>query len=127
MGQVDEETLLGWYAAAQVFALPSLNVGSRFEGFGLAHLEASAAGLPVISTRDCGVEDAIVDGVTGLLLPQERLSETLAAAILTLLRDPQRARRMGAAGRAHAQEQTWDKVAQEQIALYAQLAAQVKR
>ena len=68
-----------------------------------------------------------MDGVTGLLVAQEGVTEALAAAILTLLHDPQRARRMGAAGRAHAQEQTWDKVAQEQIALYAQLTAQVKR
>ena len=44
-GQVDETTLLGWYAAAQVFALPSMNIGPRFEGFGLAYLEAGAAGL----------------------------------------------------------------------------------
>ena len=126
-GQVDEPTLLGWYAAAQVFALPSLNVGPRFEGFGLAHLEASAAGLPVIGTRDCGAEDAIVDGVTGLLLPQERLSETLAPAILALLRNPQQARRMGAAGRARAQQQTWERVAQELLPLYVRLAAQAGR
>ena len=127
LGQVDEETLLGWYAAAQVFALPSLNVGPRFEGFGLAHLEASAAGLPVISTRDCGVEDAIVDGVTGLLVAQEGVTEALAAAILTLLRNPQQAQCMGAAGRGRAQEQTWERVAQELLPLYAQLAAQVTR
>ena len=126
-GQVDEQTLLGWYAAAQLFALPSLNVGPRFEGFGLAHLEASAAGLAVIGTRDCGAEDAIVDGVTGLLLPQESLSETLAPAILTLLRDPQRAQRMGAAGRARAQQQTWERVAQELLPLYTRLAAQAAR
>lgn len=121
-GQVDERTLLGWYAAAQVFALPSLNVGPRFEGFGLAHLEASAAGLPVIGTRDCGAEDAIVDGETGLLLPQENVVEALATAILALLRDPQRARRMGEAGRARAQGQTWERVAAELIALYRRLA-----
>ncbi len=126
-GQVDEQTLLGWYAAAKLFALPSLNVGPRFEGFGLAHLEASAAGLPVIGSRDCGTEDAIVDGATGLLVPQEGVTETLAQAILTLLRDPQRARRMGAAGRAYAQAQTWDKVTQEMLALYAKLAAQATR
>ena len=126
-GQVDEPTLLGWYAAAQVFALPSLNVGPRFEGFGLAHLEASAAGLPAIGTRDCGAEDAIVDGVTGLLLPQERLSETLAPAILALLRNPQQARRMGAAGRARAQQQTWERVAQQLLPLYLRLAAQAGR
>ncbi len=121
-GQVDEPTLLGWYAAAQAFALPSLNVGLRFEGFGLVHLEAAAAGLPVIGTRDCGAEDAIVDGETGLLLPQENVVDALATAIVALLRDPQRARRMGEAGRARAQGQTWERVAAELIALYRRLA-----
>ena len=123
VGQVDEATLLGWYAAAQVFALPALNVGPRFEGFGLAHLEASAAGLPVIGTRDCGTEDAIVEGETGLLLPQQNVAEALAAAITGLLRDPQRARRMGAAGRARARQQTWERVAGDLIAHYRRLAA----
>jgi len=126
-GQVDEQTLLNWYASAQVFALPSLNIGGRFEGFGLVHLEASAAGLPVIGTRDCGAEDAIVDGVTGLLLPQTQLPPALADAILTLLRDPQRARQMGAAGRARALQQTWERTAQELLALYARLTAQGRR
>ncbi len=121
-GQVDETTLLGWYAAAQVFALPSLNIGPRFEGFGLVHLEASAAGLPVIGTRDCGVEDAIVEGETGLLLPQQNVEEALAAAIKGLLRDPQRAQRMGAAGRARARQQTWSRAADELIAHYRRLA-----
>ena len=123
LGQVDETTLLGWYAAAQVFALPSLNIGARFEGFGLAHLEAGAAGLPVIGTRDCGAEDAIVDGETGLLLPQQDVGQSLATAILSLLQDPQRARRMGHAGRARARQQTWERVAAELIALYRRLAA----
>ena len=121
-GRVDEESLLSWYARAQVFALPSLNSGARFEGFGLAQLEASAAGLPVISTRDCGVEDAVEDGVSGLLLPQEGITEALAEAILRLLRDPQRAAAMGAAGRTRALQQTWERVAEQLLALYARLA-----
>ena len=122
-GPLDDTTLRGWYAAAQVFAMPSLNVGLRFEGFGLAGLEAAAAGLPVIGTRDCGAEDVIVDGVTGLLLPQENVTPALAQAILALLRDPRRARRMGAAGRARAQRQTWERVARQYLALYQELAS----
>lgn len=56
LGRVSDETLLGWYHAADAFVLPSLNVSGKFEGFGLVYLEASAAGLPVIGTRDCGAE-----------------------------------------------------------------------
>lgn len=117
-GFVQDEELLGWYAAADVFALPSVNKGWKFEGFGLVYLEASAAGLPVIGTTNCGAEAAIVPGETGLLVAQERIAEELPAAILELLHDPGKAQAMGAAGQRRAASQTWDHVAQETAALY---------
>ena len=120
LGHVPEEALLAWYGAADVFALPSMNVGPRFEGYGLVHMEASAAGLPVIGTTDCGAEDAIEDGVTGLLVPQSAVTDTLPDAIIALLTDPQRAAQMGAAGQARARQYTWDKVARRMIAFYEQ-------
>jgi phosphatidyl-myo-inositol dimannoside synthase len=118
LGHVPEATKLAWYGAADVFALPSLHVGRKFEGFGLTYLEASAAGLPVIGTRDCGAEDAIEHGVTGLLVPQSGVTAALADAIIDLLRDPARAAQMGAAGRERAQNQTWDNAARDWLALY---------
>jgi phosphatidylinositol alpha-1,6-mannosyltransferase len=118
LGFVPDEVLLGWYSAADVFVLPSINAGWKFEGYGLAHLEASAAGLPVIGTTDCGAEDALDDGVTGLLVPQAQVEQALPEAILDLLTDKDRAARMGAAGRAKAQQQTWDHVAGQMIDLY---------
>ncbi len=118
LGHVSEETLLDTYSRAHVFVLPSMNDGWKFEGYGLVHLEASAAGLPVIGTTNCGTEDAIDDEVTGLLIPQAQVAEKLHEAILRLLRDPTLAARMGAAGRLKAQRQTWDVVASEMIALY---------
>jgi phosphatidyl-myo-inositol dimannoside synthase len=117
-GFVSDEELRAWYAAADVFALPSVNQGWKFEGFGLVHLEASAAGLPVVGTRDCGAEDAIEHGVTGLLVNQARLDEELPDAILTILQNPQLAAQMGAAGRIKAQAQTWDHVAEQVLAAY---------
>ncbi len=117
-GFVDDDTLLGWYQAADVFALPSINAGWKFEGFGLVYLEASAAGLPVIGTRDCGAEAAIEDGVTGLLISQDYIAEELPVAILELLHNPQKAQAMGAAGRTKAISQTWDHVAEQVITLY---------
>jgi glycosyltransferase involved in cell wall biosynthesis len=118
LGHVPEATKLAWYGAADVFALPSLHVGRKFEGFGLVYLEAGAAGLPAIGTYDCGAEDAIEHGVTGLLVPQSDVTLALADAIISLLNDPARAAQMGAAGRARAQHQTWDRAAQQVIALY---------
>jgi phosphatidylinositol alpha-1,6-mannosyltransferase len=118
LGRVGNDDLRTCFALADVFALPSMNDGWRFEGFGLALLEASAAGLPVIGTRGCGVEDAVEDGVTGLLIPQQGVETALAEAILTLLRDPDMRARMGSAGKAKAQTQTWDAAAAGVLALY---------
>jgi phosphatidylinositol alpha-1,6-mannosyltransferase len=123
LGHVPEATLLAWYGAADVFALPARDVGGRFEGFGLVYLEAGAAGLPVIGTTGCGAEDAIHDGVTGLLLPLAQVTDALPGAIIALLSDPARAARMGAAGRAWARTQTWARAAQQTLALYGSAAA----
>jgi phosphatidyl-myo-inositol dimannoside synthase len=118
LGFVDRETLLGWYAQSHCFVLPSINSAWKFEGFGLTHLEASAAGMPVIGTTDCGAEDAIEHGVTGLLVSQANVEQDLAPAILELLNNPQKAQQMGAAGKEKARQQTWDKVATHVIEAY---------
>ncbi len=118
LGFVDEAALMGWYGAADVFVLPSINDGWRFEGYGLVHLEASAAGLPVVGTRDCGAEDAIVAGVTGLLVSQKGLEHELPSAVLMLLNNPSVAQRMGQAGRDHAKTWTWQRAAADLLALY---------
>lgn len=120
VGKVDDATLRGWYAAADIFALPALNVGDRFEGFGLVYLEASAARLPVIGTRDNGAEDAIRDGETGLLVPQND-PEALAQVAVKLLRDADLRQRMGQAGYTFAAQHTWERTARETIALYQRL------
>jgi glycosyltransferase involved in cell wall biosynthesis len=117
LGRAPDETLLGWFHAADVFALPALNVGGRFEGFGLVYLEASAAGLPVVGTRDCGAEDAIRDGQTGFIVPQNDPG-AVAEVVIRLLQDPALRQCMGAAGSAFAGEHTWAKVAAEVLALY---------
>ncbi len=118
-GYVPESALLAWYGAADVFALPSMNAGWKFEGYGLSLIEASAAGLPVIGTTDCGAEDAVDHGVTGLLVSQQAVDAALPNALTRLLTDRTLAAAMGAAGRAKARRQTWARVAEQMIALYA--------
>jgi len=81
--------------AFDVFALPS-----RFEGFPLALLEAMLAGLPPVATDVGSVAEAIVDGQTGLLVKSDDV-DGLAAALLGLLDDEQRAEQLGQAARAH--------------------------
>lgn len=118
VGYVPDETLPDWYGTADVFVLPAMNEGRKFEGYGLVYLEASAAGLPVIGTMDTGAADAIDDGVTGLLVSQQRIADELPRAIRRILNDPALAARMGAAGRAKAQSQTWARVADRILMLY---------
>lgn len=117
-GFVDEATLHQLYSQAHVFALPSVNHGYHFEGFGLVHLEASAMGLPVVGARGCGVEDAIQEGITGLLVPQESLIEDMAQAIVRLLQQPEYALRIGKQGRLFAESRTWQDVAREMLAVF---------
>jgi glycosyltransferase involved in cell wall biosynthesis len=117
-GRVSEAELLRYYAEADVYALASPKIDWKFEGYGLSLLEASAAGLPVIGTADCGAEDAVIDGVTGLLVAQNDLARGLPEAINRLLSDRALAAKMGAAGREHARGQTWDHVAGQMIPLY---------
>lgn len=77
---------------------------SAYEGFGLAIVEAMAAGLPVVATAVGGVTDLVVDGETGVLAPAGDL-DALAAGVSALLADPERAHELGAAGRERARRQ----------------------
>ena len=81
------------YVDADVFAL-----SSRWEGLPYVLLEAMAYGLPVASTDVDGIPEAVVDGVTGLLVPPQDPA-ALGTALEHLLSDPARRRRFGEAGR----------------------------
>lgn len=85
-----------YYAALQILALPSYR-----EGFGLAALEGSAMALPVVASRVPGLTDAVVDGVTGTLVPAGD-GVALAAALRRYIIDPALRSRHGTAGRARA-------------------------
>jgi glycosyltransferase involved in cell wall biosynthesis len=72
------------------------------EGTPVAILEAAAAGLPVIATRHAGIPEAVLDGVTGLLVNEGDV-DTMADAMCRLLESPSLAQQLGAAGRLHMQ------------------------
>ena len=76
---------------------------SRHQGCPNASLEAMAAWLPVVANDDGGTGEQVIDGETGYLLA-DPTPEAIAERLATLLRDPALARRMGAAGRARAQQ-----------------------
>lgn len=113
--------LTAWYQHADVFILPSVNQGSSFEGLGFVFLEAGAAGTPSIGTRDCGAEEAIRDGETGLLVPQDD-PEATAGALVTILSDETRRQGMGKAARQHAEKLSWDNLSARAAAIYRELS-----
>ena len=120
LGRLDDEALRAWYHHADLFALPSINVGDKFEGFGLVYLEAGAAGLPAVAARGSGAEEAVLHEETGLLVPQNDPGAT-ADAILRLLRDETLRARLGEGARRHAQAHGWDQVAAQVLAVYRQV------
>ena len=114
-GRLPEAALPACYAAADLYVWPAVR-----EAYGLAMLEAQAAGLPVIAGRDGGVADVVRDGVTAFLTAP-RDPAAFALATDRLLADLELRRVMGlAAGRFVAEERSLREAA---VTLAAALAA----
>jgi trehalose synthase len=77
---------------------------SLVEGFGLTVTEAMWKGRPVIASAIGGIQDQIVDGVSGLLLPDPTDLDAFAATLKRVLDDPALAERVGSAGRERVRE-----------------------
>lgn len=122
-GIVSQEELVAWMQRGDVFVQPSVNDGSSFEGLGLVYLEAGAAGTPSIGSFNCGAEDAIIDGATGLLVPQND-PEATAAALIKMLSDPVLRQQMGEAARQQAERMSWANLAKRLVALYQEVTTQ---
>lgn len=73
-------------------------LASKWEGLPVALMEASALGLPIVSTRVGGIPDAFREGVDAVLVPAEE-PEQLAGAIESLVSDPEQRARLGAAAK----------------------------
>ena len=86
--------------------MTSRQLDRSIEGFGLVYLEAAAHGLPVVAHHVGGVADAVVDGRTGLLVPENRPAQ-LAAAFERLIHDRDLRLRLGEAGREWARRNCW--------------------
>jgi glycosyltransferase involved in cell wall biosynthesis len=116
-GQVQD--LPGWFAAADVFAMPSVE-----EGLGTSVLDAMAAGLPVVASRAGGLSEMIRDGVEGLLVPPADPA-ALAAGLIRLIRDPIERARLGAAGRRRVGEEFLvDRMVEGTLAIYEEVIAE---
>jgi glycosyltransferase involved in cell wall biosynthesis len=103
-----------WLRRAEVFVHPA-----RWEGFGLALLEAMLASLPIVASAVSSIPEIVADGTTGVLVPPDDVPR-LAEAIGSLLDDPDLARSYGAAGLSRARSAfSVAAMAERTIAVYA--------
>jgi glycosyltransferase involved in cell wall biosynthesis len=125
MGVLGRVKFLGWrndiheiLPVFDLFVLPSLN-----EGMGRVIVEAMASGKPVVASNVGGIPDLIKDKKNGLLVkPGDE--EALANAVLVLLNDPEKARRMGKRGRNRCRDFSLDAMLQKIDMLYQDLLDQ---
>jgi glycosyltransferase involved in cell wall biosynthesis len=119
-GAVNQTQLAQAYAGAGIFVFPSI----WFECFPLSCLEAQASGCAVVAFDVGGVKEGIVNGVTGMVLP-EISPESLIQAIGTLLSQPEKALGMGREGMLHIQKNfKWEHVAARVMSLCSSLHAE---
>jgi starch synthase len=106
LGRIDDrERLADLYRRSAVYCLPS-----RYDPYGLSVSEAMCYGLPCVVTRVGALDEVVLDGETGLVVPPEN-PEALAGALERLLADPALTERLGRAGRERVeQHQNWDAV-----------------
>jgi glycosyltransferase-like protein len=117
LGPVSDGELEGLYRAADVFALPSVK-----EGFGLAVLEALAAGVPTVVSDLDVFREFLGDGESALMAPVGDAG-ALAGALVRAARDEPLAARLRAGGRAVAARHGWDRVAAVQEDAYRDVLA----
>ena len=109
-GYVLPEDLPGWYAAAEIFILPS-----HYEGFGLPVIEAMASGTPVITSSTSSLPE-VAGGCAALVDPAAPAE--IAGAMLKLAEDAGRRRELSDLGVRHARKFTWRRAAEATYAVY---------
>lgn len=111
-GWLERDHLPAIYEQADVFVLPS-----RDEGMPNAMLEAMAAGLPVVGSKVAGVDEVVIDGETGFLVPPED-ADALAHALRIIIEDRDRTFELGQASRKRAEQRySWTFAADSYLSL----------
>jgi glycosyltransferase involved in cell wall biosynthesis len=98
VGQKRPEEIAGLLALADLYVWPGCG-----EAFGLAYLEAQAAGLPVVALATAGVPAVVLDGKTGCLTPEGDVAAYAAAVRMLIADEPERLR-LAAEARRFARE-----------------------
>ncbi len=115
LGGVHADELPDVYREAHLFLLPlrEEDQTDSIEGFGMVFLEAAATAIPSVAGRCGGAVEAVQDGKTGLLVPPGDV-DALYDAVFGLLREDERRRALGRAGRIWVEEEmNWDRTVQE--------------
>ncbi len=119
VGSVPKTEIGVYYNLAHLLAMPS--VSRPADGLNVCVLDAMSCARPVVASTVAGNPLAVVDGVTGLLVPEQD-PPALAAAVAALLDNPQAARAMGMAGRKRIeQELGWPQLARRYVAHFEQM------
>jgi len=105
-----------YYAAADLFVFPTL-----YEPYGMVITEAMATGLPVVTPRSAGAAELITHGFSGWLTNAPWEVDEIAAGLRALAADSSRRAEMGAAARTSVEAFTWDRVADETMAVYREI------
>jgi glycosyltransferase involved in cell wall biosynthesis len=105
---------VGWVQGREKFELIShclaVCIPSRVEGWGIVATEAAAMGKPVIGTKVIGLEEAVLDGKTGILVPKDNIEE-FSRAIKLLVKNKELRRRLGSYAKVTAPRYTWESIA----------------
>lgn len=104
LGQIPNEEVPRYMAAADVFVLPSLS-----EGFPNVILEAMASGLPIVATKVAGLAEIIKDGENGFLVEPEN-PEQIALKVLLLLEDDDLREKISGNNKERVKDYTFEKV-----------------
>ncbi len=109
--------LAALFSASSLFAAFPRKNYPYFEGYGLVYLEAGLYRLPVIASRTGGVPEAVHDGKTGIIVPENDVSSA-ASAIVRIMSDPAFAKRLGDENHTLASERNWTAYIRTIISLY---------
>ena len=114
LGRVPDADLGPWLASSDLFVMDCRSrwFGLEQEGFGIVFLEAAAAGVAQVVGRSGGSHEAVIDGLTGVIVDKPRSPTALANTMSNLLGDAQRRSDMGQRAREHAASRfDWDALA----------------
>ena len=92
LGRVPDERIVSWLGASDLMVMDCRSrwLGLEQEGFGIVFVEAAATGVAQVAGRSGGSHEAVIDGVTGTVVPYSRSDEALADAIRALVVDDER-------------------------------------